>query len=122
VLASQDLSVWNVIGTVTAGGQGMVTFTDAAGGRYPARFYMLHEVTYLSAAPVYTLALGPDGDLEVQISGLVGHTYEILGTPDFATWFSVGEVTIGMGGTGALTDPGSAGMFLFYTVQEVTGH
>ena len=122
VLESQDLSVWNVIGTVTAGAPGTAAFADSAAAQYPFRFYMLHDVTYLSATPTYTTVLAPDGTLSFQVFGLVGHTYRILGMTDFISWWPLGQMTIDMGGTATFSAPSAAGLCLLYTVQEITGH
>ena len=121
ILASQDLSVWNVIANVAAGAQSAIAFIDPEAAQYPIRFYMLHEVTYLSATPTYATTLAPDGTLNVQVSGLVGHTYQVLGMTGFIFWWPLGQVTIGMGGTAAFSVPGAAGTFLQYKVQEISG-
>ena len=44
------------------------------------------------------------------VSGLVGHTYEILATAksDFMTWIVIGTVTVGAGGSVDFTDPNAA--------------
>ena len=43
VLASQDLSVWTVIGTVTPGAGGSLVFTDTNAANFPQRFYRTEE-------------------------------------------------------------------------------
>jgi hypothetical protein len=43
VLASQDLSVWTVIGTVTPGAGGSLDFTDTNAANFPQRFYRTEE-------------------------------------------------------------------------------
>jgi hypothetical protein len=39
VLASTDLTVWTVIGTVTPGNGGSLAFTDTNAANFPQRFY-----------------------------------------------------------------------------------
>jgi hypothetical protein len=42
VLASQNLTTWTVIGTVTAGSNGSATFTDTNAPNFPRRFYRVN--------------------------------------------------------------------------------
>lgn len=121
VLESDDLPVWNVIGTVTAGARGAAAFIDPESAQYPNRSYMVHDVTFLSATPTYTTARAPDGTLSFQVFGLFGHTYQILGMTDFISWWPLGQVTIGMSGTATFNAPSAAGLCLQYAIQEITG-
>lgn len=43
ILASQDLSVWAVIGTVTVDASGSLDFTDTNAANFPQRFYRTQE-------------------------------------------------------------------------------
>lgn len=43
ILATQDLSAWTVIGTVTLGAAGSLDFTDPTAANYPLRFYRTRE-------------------------------------------------------------------------------
>lgn len=42
ILASQNLTTWTAIGTVTVGANGSATFTDTNAANYPSRFYRIN--------------------------------------------------------------------------------
>jgi hypothetical protein len=121
VLATQDFALWLAIGTVTADPSGAFKFTDPDASQYPYRFYQLHETTYTDpgSLPVLDLVIDPGTGLEAQITGQIGHTYEILTTLDFGIWGVVGVVSVGSGGIATTGLPGDPYFpFSFYSLRE----
>jgi hypothetical protein len=45
IQATQDFKTWTVIGTVTVGANGSLTFTDTTAASFPKRFYRTHDTT-----------------------------------------------------------------------------
>ena len=121
VLATQDFSLWVAIGTVTVDASGVFKFSDPDSSLYPKRFYQLHEVTYTApgSLPVVSRITQSDAGLLLQITGQVGHTYEVLTTQDFKVWGVVGAITVGLGGGGVGMVPVNPRFSLsFYQLRE----
>jgi hypothetical protein len=121
VLATQDFALWLTIGTVTVDDSGVFNFNDPDSSQFPCRFYQLHEVTYTApgSLPVVNSITPSDTGVVLQITGQVGHTYEILTTPDFQVWGVVGAITVGFGGSGVATVPASPAFpFSFCQLRE----
>ncbi len=121
VLATEDFALWLAIGAVAVDTNGWFGFTDPDASQYPWRFYQLHETTYTPAGslPVFDSLTTSDTGVQAQVSGQVGHTYEILLTLDFKVWGVIGAITIGRGGTGTITlPPDSAFPFSYYSLRE----
>lgn len=121
ILATEDFELWLAIGTVTVEAGGRFKFADPDASLYPARFYQLHETTYTApgSLPVFNHVTASGDGLRVQITGQVGHTYEILTTQDFQVWGVIGAVTAGMGGAGSATVPANPySPISFYRLRE----
>jgi hypothetical protein len=122
VLASTDLNVWTAIGTITAGPDGLAGFLDPYAGRYPARFYRLHEITYTLEGSLPTVDVVPltDGGARLRLKGQVGHRYDILHSEDLSSWAVLTSVLIGAGGTSEFVDqtPGPQ----YYRLRESPPH
>lgn len=122
VLATQDFVNWRVIGTLT-NASGSFTFSDPAASRYSSRFYRLREVslTELTTLPKLQLAAAPGRQIALQISGQIGHTYDLLATTDFITWQALGTVVPDASGRVAFTDP-NASLFphRFYKLHDIS--
>ena len=121
VLATQDFSLWQAIGTVTVDASGSFSFTDPDAGLYPLRFYQLHETSYTApgSLPILNNITPSDTGLLVQISGQPGHTYEILTTVDFQVWGVMGAVTVGLGGSATCAVPDNSYFpYAYYQLQE----
>ncbi len=121
VLASQDLLHWRSIGTITAADGTPLNFVDPEASKLPARYYLLHDLTFLTNAPGYTLLTTTPGGVQLLIEGWGGHTYEVLATQDFISWSVIGTVTLGLGGSTTFTDPTASGSFRFYHLRDITG-
>jgi hypothetical protein len=121
VLATEDFALWLSIGTVTVDASGAFNFIDPDAAQYPSRFYQLHETTYTvpGSLPVFNRITASDAGLQVQITGQVGHTYEILTTQDMQVWGVVGFATVGIGGSGTATVPANPYFPIsFYKLRE----
>jgi hypothetical protein len=122
ILASQNLEVWTVIGTVTAGASGVCAFRDPMASHYPSRFYRLHETTYTpDGTPQLRILAGKAGTTSLQVAGQVGHVYDILASQDLTVWTAIGTVTAGVNGLSLYHDP-KAGRYpaRYYRLHEVT--
>jgi hypothetical protein len=79
------------------------------------------EISYAVPVALPTLQLlgAPAPPLVLTVSGLAGHTYEILATQNFAAWTVIGSVTLGTGGSSNFTDPDAVNFpWRFYRTQE----
>ena len=121
VLATEDLVTWKAIGNVTAGAHGFAKFTDGDPRFYPKRFYLLHDITYARAQADFHLTTRPDGTVQLLVTGLTGHTYDIMTTQDLVSWHVLDQVTIAMGGGAVVIDPNRGAFFQFYELREVPG-
>jgi len=67
------------------------------------------EITY--TVPLVTgvqLRVTPARQFILTVTGPVGHTYDIMATPDLKTWTVIGTVTIGTSGSLTFTDTNAA--------------
>ncbi len=116
VLASQDLNIWTVIGTVTTDASGSFTFTDPAGTSSPIRMYRLQSTAVTpptlqiqaAAGDPGSVTLTWDSTLDIEVAGY--RLYEGGASQTYTNAFDVGIVT-------AVTATGLAGgATYFYTV------
>lgn len=109
ILATQDFLSWVAIGAATSDVSGVVTITDPDASKYAWRFYQLHDTTGLAAgAPFWEILSEIDGGAQLQISGELGHSYQVFGTADYAVWAALGSVTLGQGGSSTIAFSGNA--------------
>ena len=116
VLASQDLNIWTVIGTVTADASGSFTFTDPAGTSSPIRMYRLQSTAVTPPALQIQAAAGDSGSvtltwdptLDIDVAGY--RLYEGGASQTYTNAFDVGNVTT-VTATGLV-----GGATYFYTV------
>ena len=100
LMASPDLNEWSVIGLVTVGADGSLSFVDPDAGKYPQRFYRARETQ-----PALQLILASGGAVTLTITGQNGRDYEVQATQDFNDWTVLGTVTMGPEGTMSFSDP-----------------
>ena len=73
--------------------------------------------TVTANAPVLQLRVTPARQFILTVTGPIGHTYDILATPDCITWTVIGTVTVGVSGSVNFTDTNAASFLLrlYYT-------
>lgn len=121
ILATQDFALWLAIDTVTVDVSGRFEFADPDASLYPSRFYQLHETTYTTpgSLPVVNDVTATADGLSMAITGQVGHTYEILTSPDYQTWGVIGALTAGIGGTAVAAVPANPYFpFAYFQLRE----
>jgi hypothetical protein len=80
-----------------------------------------NEASYVVPPTLSALQIrsAPAGQFALTASGLAGHTYQILATPDLTTWTVIGTVTPGADGLLDFTDTNTAAFAKrFYRAQE----
>ena len=116
VLASQDLKVWTVIGTVTPDASGSFTFTDPAGTSLPMCLYRLQLVQVTT--PNLQICASPDGTVTLSGAGQAGQTYNVLASQDLKVWTVIGTVTPDASGSFTFTDPAGTSLpMCLYRIQ-----
>jgi hypothetical protein len=121
ILATQDFTVWTVIGTVKLGAGGSLNFTDTNAAGFSHRFYRTLETSYAVPTALSTMQIrsAPAGQFMLTVIGPIGSTNEIQATQDFKTWTVIGTVTLGAGGSLNFTDTNAAGFsHRFYRTLE----
>lgn len=103
VLATTDFISWQAIGTVVPDSSGKVIFTDPNAALFQHRFYRLHDISYAlvqpqGMQPSAKLAPAAGGQFLLQISGQIGHGYEVIASQDLTTWTLIGMATAGSNG------------------------
>ncbi len=83
-----------------------VTTYDSSGVQSPFSNEVAYAVT--TNAPMLQLCVTPTRQFILTVAGPVGHTYDILATPDCITWTVIGTVTVGAGGSVDFTDTNAA--------------
>jgi hypothetical protein len=81
-----------------------VTAYDASG----AESDFSNEVAVMPGQPQLRLGVTPAKQAALTVSGLIGHTYEILASTNLTTWSVIGSATLGPGATQDFTDPDAA--------------
>ena len=78
-----------------------------------------NEINYTPGAPGVRIRLNSPNQATITVSGLAGHTYEILATQDLTSWTVIGTTTLGSSGSFDFTDT-NAGYFpaRFYRTRE----
>jgi hypothetical protein len=116
VLASQDLKVWTVIGTVTPDASGSFTFTDPAGTSLPMRLYRIQPFSVIP--PTLQICASAGAPITLSGTGQPGQTYNVLSSQDLVTWTPIGTMTLDATGAGQFTDPASTSLpNCFYRLQ-----
>jgi len=80
------------------------------------------EIIYSVPATLATMQIrsAPAGQFILTVTGLIGHTYQILATQDFTAWTVIGTVTVGASGALDFTDTNAASFpQRFYRTQEI---
>ena len=120
ILASPDLVVWTFIATVTVGPTSLFEFIDSGHFVGPRRFYRLHETTYTlpGTLPKLQTRVATGGQVLLEITGQIGHRYDILASENLVAWAVIGTVSVGISGSFEFADPGAANGPRFYRLRE----
>lgn len=74
----------------------------------------------LPGIPAVQIRTAPVGQFVLTVSGLIGHTYEILATQNFMVWTVIGTVTLGAGASLDFTDTNAADFSTrFYRTRQI---
>ena len=118
VLASQDLKLWIVIGTVTTDASGTFNFADPAGTSRPVCMYrvQLVEVT----APKLQICASAGEPVILIGTGQPGQRCNVLSSQDLVTWTPIGTMTLDASGSAQFTDTaGTTSPVCMYRLQCV---
>jgi hypothetical protein len=63
-----------------------------------------NEINYTPGAPGVRIRLNSPNQPTITVSGLAGHTYEILATQNLTSWTVIGTTTLGLSGSFDFTD------------------
>jgi hypothetical protein len=78
-----------------------------------------NEISFTPGAPTIRLQLASSKQVIVTVSGLAGHTYEILATQNFTSWRVIGTTTLGIGGSFDFIDTNAVNFpKRFYRIHE----
>ena len=92
-----------------------VTAYDAGGGESD----FSNEVQVVPGQPRLRLGFTATRQAVLSVSGLVGHTYDILASPDLTVWTWIGSTTLGPTAAQDFTDPNAAGFpKRFYRLRD----
>jgi hypothetical protein len=122
ILTSDNLAVWQAVGSVTAGSGGLLNFVVPLTRRVGPHFYRLHETTYLmpGTLPKLSIHITPTKQVRLDLAGQVGHTYTVSATQDRVSWTSIGSGIVGASGSLQFSDPiGATAPARFYRSAEV---
>jgi fibronectin type 3 domain-containing protein len=123
VLASQDLNIWTVIGTVTTDASGSFTFTDPVGTSSPIPTYRLQSTAVTPPALQIQAAAGDPGSvtltwdptLDIDVAGY--RLYEGGASQAYTNALEVGNVTT----VSAIGLAGGATYFYAVTAYDYNG-
>lgn len=79
-----------------------------------------NEISFVPAGATLQLSVNAGGQAVLTIKGVAGRTYDIEATQDLRTWRSIGNVTVGTGGTASYTDATAPSMLKrFYRTRDL---
>lgn len=125
VLATEDFVNWVAIASATSDVSRVVAFIDPEAGKYPARFYQLHDISDVPPGmpPYWEILAAQNGGAQLEVYGEVGHSYVVFGTTDYQVWGALAWVTLGRGGVGNAICAGTPGYPLIgFSLVETTYH
>jgi hypothetical protein len=77
-----------------------------------------NEISFVPGVPTVRIRAASAKQFVLTVSGLIGHTYQVLATQDLKTWTTIGTVTPGAGGSLDFTDTNAASFLRrFYRTQ-----
>jgi len=116
ILASQNLTTWNLIGFVTVDASGSLRFTDPTPAVSVSRSYRLRESV---PAPTLQISVLPSRQMLLTGPGTPGHKYEVLRTQNFINWTVIGAATVSVAGSFQFIDIAPSGSSGSYRLREV---
>jgi hypothetical protein len=120
ILATRDFVSYTVIGRGVSDTAGGFQFNDPAGSSSPWLFYRLQDVTF-PEPPTLQISRPVNGQVPLIVTGLIGHSYEVLASRDLSSWTLIGSGVAGPGGSLQFSDPIRNGYSSrFYRVREVS--